>query len=277
MGRLIAAILACGLPFAFTALSATPTPPRRLFRGVPVTAPKIVAVYPHSTSSWTEGLVLADGVLYESTGCPSAVCNDHESRLLRVDLKTGVALQQVTLQNPFAFAEGITVLGDRIFQLTYASRRGYVYDRTSFELVSTYNFTTDTQQGWGLTSNSTHLIVSDGSNKLYFWNPALPGVAVGGVSFFDSAGTPISGLNELEYIGGPLQEVLVNMWIEDYFRVVRLSLLTGELIGLYDFSEVRGRILPDHDVFNGIAYDPDANELILTGKYYNATFVAALG
>lgn len=238
--------------------------------------PVITAVYPHNTTSYTEGFVLYDGDLYESTGCESVTCNENQSQLLRVELKTGRAVQSRSIPNAKAFAEGITVLDNKIFQLTYQSKTGYIYDRQNFALLKSFQFTTDSEQGWGLTTNGSHLIVSDGTNKLYLWDPAKPGVAIKTFKFKDSQGNDLTGLNELEYVGGPDQEVLANLWIEQYYYIVRLSLAKGLMVGLYDFSEIQNEILPNHDVFNGIAYDKSAQAIIITGKYFNATFVASI-
>lgn len=211
----------------------------------------IVNVYPHDSNAFTEGLVYDNGSLYESTGLYG------NSTLRRVDLETGMVLQVYALQ-PQLFGEGITIVGNRIIQLTWQSHIGFVYDKNNFTLLQEFNYSTE---GWGITFDGTHLIMSDGTANLYFLDPETF-QKVGQIQVHDTA--PVTQLNELEYIQG---EIYANIWTEQ--RIAIISPQTGEvkawinLTGLYN--------PPDQDpnsVLNGIAYDASGNRLFVTGKMW---------
>jgi glutamine cyclotransferase len=211
----------------------------------------IVNVYPHDSNAFTEGLVYDNGSLYESTGLYG------NSTLRRVDLETGEVLQVHALQ-PQLFGEGITIVGNKIIQLTWQSHIGFVYDKNSFALLQEFNYSTE---GWGIAFDGTHLIMSDGTANLYFLDPETF-QKVGQIQVHDDA--PVTELNELEYIQG---EIYANIWTEQ--RIAIINPQTGEvnawinLTGLYN--------PPDQDqnsVLNGIAYDATGNRLFVTGKMW---------
>lgn len=224
---------------------------------IPVYSYNIVNIYPHDRSAFTQGLVIQDGVLYEGTGLYG------RSTLRRVELETGAILQIRELPAQF-FGEGITIYGDRIIQLTWQSHIGFVYDKSSFELLETFNYPTE---GWGITHDGTRLIMSDGSSTLRFLDPQTF-EKTRELEVFDNSG-PVTRLNELEYIQG---EIYANVWQTD--RIVRISPETGRVIGWIELSGLlteEDRSQPV-DVLNGIAYDAEADRLFVTGKLWPKLF-----
>jgi len=212
----------------------------------------VVNEFPHDTNAFTQGLVIDNGVLYEGTGL-----NGHSS-LRRVDLETGEVLQLYNLSNEF-FGEGITVFGDKIIQLTWLSHKGFVYNKNSFELIRNFNYTTE---GWGITHNGTHLIMSDGSANLYFLNPETF-ERVGQISVND-AGSPVIELNELEYIKG---EIYANVWHGKKVAVINPQ--TGNVRAWIDLTSIVALEDASGDrVLNGIAYNADEDRLFVTGKMW---------
>jgi len=213
----------------------------------------VVNTFAHDPKAFTQGLVFEDGFLYEGTGL-----NDR-SELRKVELETGNVLQIHKLPDEF-FGEGITIYGDRIIQLTYLSRVGFVYNKETFELLQEFNYPTE---GWGLTHDGNYLIMSDGTPMLYFLDPET--FAQNHKIMVLDQDSPVWGLNELEYIDG---QIYANVWPTE--RIVRIEPETGEVIGWVDME---GILAPqDHsepvDVFNGIAYDPAGRRLFVTGKFY---------
>lgn len=220
----------------------------------------VLNTYPHDPDAFTQGLVYADGVFYEGTGQLG------ESSLRRVEIETGTVLAQQDLGAQY-FGEGIAVMGDRIFQLTWQNRRGFVYDKYEFTLRGTFTYT---GEGWGLTHDGERLIMSDGTAKLRFLDPDTF-EEIGSVTVRDGS-TPVTRLNELEYIGG---EVFANVWFKDY--ILRIDPETGTVLGRIDCS---GLLTPAEalsaDVLNGIAFDPETNRLWITGKYWPKVFEIGL-
>jgi glutaminyl-peptide cyclotransferase len=186
-------------------LTPTPTGPERLTY-------RVLNTFPHDPDAWTQGLVIDNGVLYEGTGQWGA------SSLREVVLETGTVLRSQPLDDQY-YGEGITVFGDRIIQLTWQENTGFVYDRSTFELLQTFTYPTE---GWGVTQDGQRLIVSDGTATLYFWDPETL-TEIGRVLVTDQNG-PVNRLNELEYIDG---EVYANIWLED--RIARIDPETGEV------------------------------------------------
>jgi glutamine cyclotransferase len=231
--------------------------PLILLLATPVQTYRIRNVYPHDSSAFTQGLVYADGVLYESTGLRG------RSSLRRVNLETGGVLQQTSLL-PEYFGEGIAVFQDRIYQLTWTTGVGFIYDKKTLGLVQEFRYGIE---GWGMTHDGTHLIVSDGSATLYYWDPkTLREVKRMPVT---DGGKPVSNLNELEIVE---EEIYANIWQQD--RIARISPETGKVSGWID---LKGLLAPEdrrggEDVLNGIAYDPDKKRLFVTGKLWPKLF-----
>jgi glutamine cyclotransferase len=213
---------------------------------------RVLAAYPHDPNAYTQGLVFIDGVIYEGTGLRG------KSELRRVDLETGTVVQAHALDDDL-FGEGVVVLGDRIYQITWQSGIAFVYDRETFELIETFGYG---GEGWGLTTDGARMIMSDGSDRLFLRDPETFEV-VDTVAVRD-AGLPVSNLNELEYIDG---EVWANVYQTDW--IVRIDPATGEVIGWVDMRGLRPADDPrweNVDVLNGIAWDADAGRLFVTGK-----------
>jgi len=217
---------------------------------------EIVNVYPHDPNAFTQGLVMDDGVLYEGTGIRG------ESSLREVNLETGEVLRQINLDDRL-FGEGITVFGDEIFQLTWQANMGFVYTKDDFVQQDTFTYPTE---GWGITTVGDLLIMSDGTDTLYWRDPETFAL-VDTVAVRDR-GTPVVRLNELEYIEG---EVWANVWLTD--DVVRIDPATGEVVGRIDFSGLLTFVERIRaDVLNGIAYDEDTGRIFVTGKDWPKLF-----
>jgi glutamine cyclotransferase len=236
------------------------------------TVPKILDTYKHDRSAFTEGLVISSdtnqsGTLYESTGLAdvSGCC----STLRKVDIETGAVAAYVNLSSN-VFAEGITVWGDHVVQITYQLGTGFVYDKNSLKQLRTFKFETVSKQGWGLTHNGKHLIISDGTAWIYFLDPVSFKEVFRRRIFYE--GEDFGYLNELEWVNG---ELLANLWYYDYYKIARINATTGTVTGFYDLSELSPLVEPGHDVFNGIAYDGSQNELVVTGKWFNKLFVVS--
>jgi glutamine cyclotransferase len=224
-----------------------------------VPAYKIVNVYPHDTMAFTQGLAFEDGVLFEGTGLHG------RSTLRKTELETGRVLQVRKLPAQF-FGEGITVFGDKVIQLTWRSNVGFVYDKVSLELLTTFKYPTE---GWGLTHDGQRLIMSDGTSTLHFLDPETL-KSIGQVEVYDTHGS-VNGLNELEYIKG---EIYANVWPTD--SIVRIRPETGQVMGRINLEGLLGPV--GHvDVLNGIAYDMKCDRLFVTGKMWPKLFEVELG
>lgn len=225
-------------------------------RDTPVAGYQLVRSYPHDPQAFTQGLVYADGVLYEGTGL------NGQSGIRKVKLETGEVLQIQPLESRH-FGEGIALVGDHIIQLTWQSGVGFVYDRTTFQRQRTFTYR---GEGWGLTYDGSRLIMSDGSSTLRFLDPETYR-ETGRLQVRDR-GTPVTQLNELEIVKG---EIFANVWQTE--RIVRISPKTGEVLGWID---MRGLLSPAEasrvDVMNGIAYDAKNDRLFVTGKHWPKLF-----
>jgi len=218
---------------------------------------KIINVYPHDRKAFTQGLVFDQGVLYESTGL------NNRSSLRKVELETGRVLRIHHLPAAL-FGEGLTVWQGKLIQLTLASRIGFIYDKASFHLLGSFNYSTE---GWGITHDGTQLIMSDGTATLYFLDPNTVKL-IRKIEVRDN-GMPINQLNELEYVDG---EVYANRYSTDW--IVRISPETGRVIGWIDLTGLLSRKYRWRrvDVLNGIAYDAEQDRLFVTGKLWPKLF-----
>jgi glutaminyl-peptide cyclotransferase len=223
----------------------------------PVYGYRIVNDYPHDPGAFTQGLFFSGGFLYESTG------RYGYSSVRQVELTTGKVVKSRSLPVKH-FGEGLTGIKDWLIQLTWRSQLAFVYAKESLRWLRTFKYN---GEGWGITENGSLLIVSDGSAKLSFRDPATF-EEIRGVQVCDQ-GVPVMHLNELEYIQG---EIFANVWHSD--RIARIAPATGEVLGWVDLSGLR-RSFEQHEtvgVLNGIAYDPRQNRIYVTGKYWPKLF-----
>lgn len=218
---------------------------------------EIVNSYPHNTRHFTQGLLVHDGYLYEGTG------QYGESALMKIDMESGEVLQRKPLGRRY-FGEGIAIANERIYQLTWRENMVFVHDLESFDSLESHYLPTE---GWGLTWDGEHLILSDGSDQLYFYDPAtFQEVRRVTVSI---QGRNLRNINELEYING---EVWANVWTSN--EIVRIDPETGiissvvDLRGLREQTQVGGR----DAVLNGIAWDEAGERLLVTGKLWAHVF-----
>lgn len=234
------------------------SPSFALTETIPVYTYQVIREYPHDENAFTEGLVLENGVLYEGTGLYG------HSTLRKIELANGKILQIHYLPGKY-FGEGITIYQDKIIQLTWESYIGFVYDKFNFELIKEFNYYP--YEGWGLTYDGSYLIMSDGTSILHFFDPeTFQEVKKLEVS---ANGVKVNKINELEYIHG---EIYANIWLTDY--IAKINPLTGQVVGWIDLKDIfkRGRDNATEDVLNGIAYDEENDELLVTGKFWPKLF-----
>ncbi len=218
---------------------------------------EVVASYPHLTTSYTQGLQYIDGVLWEGTG------QNGSSRLQRIDLATGKADVVATLPDR-DFGEGITLLGNRIYQLTWTSNRAYVYDRTTERKIKEIRYS---GEGWGLTTDGIRLFMTDGTSRLSVINPdTFKRTSSVTVTY---RGNPVEYLNELEWIEG---RVWANVYTTD--KIVIINPETGVVEGIIDLEGIlpESEITSTTDVLNGIAYDSENKRIFVTGKNWSRLF-----
>jgi glutamine cyclotransferase len=227
---------------------------------LPVFVPDIVRSVPHDTSAFTQGLCFHNGELYESTGQYAS------SSIRHVDWNTGKVLKSVPVPSEY-FAEGLAVLGEKAYQLTWRENMGFVYDLKTLKRTGSFSYY---GEGWGLTTDGQMLIMSDGSNILRFLDAndfsvkrtlfvtaPMPGSL--------GAGAPLNRLNELEYIGG---EIYANVWYSD--SIARINPTTGKVTSWIDMSSLGDAAdrRSSENVLNGIAHDPKRDVLLVTGKLW---------
>lgn len=211
----------------------------------------VVRTFPHDPMAFTQGLEFSGDTLYESTGMVG------RSWLRKVDLETGRVLEQANLAPPY-FGEGITIVNGRIVQLTWQHQTGFVYKLPGFAFIKQFNYP---GEGWGLTNDGKQIYMSDGTSQIRVLDPdtfkELKRISV------TDAGTPVSALNELEWMDGV---ILANVWMTD--RIARIDPATGRVTGWIDLSHLP-RNRESADVLNGIAYDARDRRLIVTGKQWD--------
>ncbi len=227
--------------------------------GLKVTNPvfinyQILKAYPHDTSSFTQGLVFYNGKLYEGTG------NYGDSKLLETNLETGKAIKSHPLEAKY-FGEGITIMNDTVYQLTWKENTVFTYHAGSFKPGSRY---TINSEGWGITNSDSLLYVTDGSSNIYVYQPGnfalLTTISV------TESGTPVGNLNELELINGYLY---ANQWQTPY--ILKINPATGIVEGKIDLTAVWQRVKnidPAADVPNGIAFNKEDGKIYVTGKLW---------
>ncbi len=217
---------------------------------------RVVKSYPHDRRAYTQGLVYDSGFFYEGTGQPG------ESSLRKVEIETGKVLTQVNLDGSL-FGEGVAVLGERIYQLTWTTKVGFVYEKETMKQINRIYYQT---QGWGLTTMGDKLVMSDGTNAIWFLDSDFN--VVSSVEVWDNKGM-VDNLNELEMIDG---ELWANIWQTD--RIARIDPLSGKVLGYVELNNLLPREArsQETDVLNGIAWDADNRRLFVTGKYWPSVF-----
>ncbi|RVU01461.1 glutaminyl-peptide cyclotransferase [Mucilaginibacter limnophilus] len=227
-------------------------------------------VYPHDTTSYTEGLEYHDGYLYESDGGYLIPPNDDEpvtgrSSLRKVDLATGKVVKEA-LVDPKVFAEGITIIGDKILQLTYKEKTAYVYDKNTFKLLQTLNYTAG-EQGWGLCFDGEKIYTTEGSNAIIFLDKN-DYHQIGRIGVYDNE-KQIDSVNELEFIDGKLY---ANVYMTDDILVIDPK--TGAVLQKADLTSLypKAQRNANADYFNGIAWDAKGKRLFVTGKNWDKLF-----
>ncbi|HTH37865.1 MAG TPA: glutaminyl-peptide cyclotransferase [Pyrinomonadaceae bacterium] len=226
---------------------------------VPQYSVQIVATHPHDPKAFTQGLVFHNGFLYEGTGGKPARGDDFSSSLRKVEIESGKVVQQYDVPRDF-FGEGIAILGDKIYQLTWQERTGFVYGLDDFKLLKEVRYS---GEGWGLTHDGTNLIMSDGTHVIRFVNPENF-TTVRTIAVNDEKGDPLMEINELEFIKG---EIWANVWQTGW--IVRIDPATGKLLGRIDLNSIaqdERKKSKNSDVLNGIAHDPATDRIFVTGK-----------
>lgn len=222
---------------------------------------ELIKSYPHDTNSFTEGFLIHDGKLYESTGATRELPQT-KSLFGTVDLKTGKIDPKAELDRKKYFGEGIAFLNGKVFQLTYQTQIGFVYDAKTFKKLKEFTFTN--KEGWGMTTDGTYLIMSDGTNKLTYLDPNTL-KAVKSVSVTEN-GYVKENINELEYVKG---FIYANIWTTN--TIVKINPADGSIIGKLDLSTLATEaksLYTGSLEMNGIAYDSLNDKFLVTGKMW---------
>ncbi len=217
----------------------------------PVYDYQVINRYVHDPNAFTQGLVFYNERLYESTGLYG------ESTLREVDPKSGRVVRGLKLPDK-VFGEGLTRWGDSLIQLSWRAGTAFVFDLKTLSFVKQFRYSTE---GWGLTHNARYLIMSDGSDRLYFRDPETFNV-LHTLNVTDQ-GVPVEKINELEYVSG---YIYANVWMQD--RIAKISASTGEVLAWVDLEGLRPFVTksqPGH-VLNGIAYNIQTGHFYVTGK-----------
>ncbi|AVR45840.1 glutamine cyclotransferase [Christiangramia fulva] len=220
---------------------------------------EIVNTYPHDITSYTQGLEFHDDFLYESTGLRG------QSKLRKENLETGEILKEIKLDDQY-FAEGLTILNGKIYQLTWQSGEGIIYDLESFEKTGIFSYN-HSKEGWGLCNDGEVIYKSDGTDKIWVLDPqSLEEKGYIEPTHHKSSATR---LNELEWVEG---EIYANTWQKDGVAIINPE--NGAIDGLIDFSGLREKVTQHEqlDVLNGIAYNPETKKLYVTGKNWDKIF-----
>ena len=226
----------------------------------------LIETLPHDTSFYTQGLTFYKSELYESTGDPG---DNGKSRLMKIDLRTGKVLKAISLTNKY-FGEGITILRDTIYQLTWKEHKVFVYTLNDFKKVKEYDINT---QGWGITNDGKKLIVSTGSGVLYYYDPST--FTLLSKSSIMEGNSQTFNLNELEYIDG---FVYANQY--QYPYILKIDPVTESVVAKYDLTDLWKKaqaLKPDVDYPNGIAYNDMTKKIYVTGKLWPEMYEIQFG
>lgn len=228
---------------------------------------KIVNTYPHDLKAYTQGLEFYRDTLLESTGNGAGVGTGLRgiSSLRKTDYKTGKVFKQVDLENNM-FGEGLTVLNNKVYQLTYTEMKAFVYDANTFKRLKTFTYNQKIQ-GWGLTNDGTHLYQSDGSEKIWILDPETF-KEVDYINIYTGA-NKVKSVNELEWVDG---KIYGNVYQRD--AIAKIDPKSGAVEAILDLKELKSKVTnhPDLDVLNGIAYNPKTKTFFVTGKNWDKMF-----
>lgn len=228
---------------------------------IPVINYAVTKFFPHDINLYTEGLLVHDGKLFESTGAPDELPQTR-SLIGIIDLATGKMDVKVEIDRKKYFGEGIVIVNNKLYQLTYTNQIGFIYDLQSFKRIGQFKYANE--QGWSLTSNGKEIIMSDGTDQLTFFDTAsLKAVRTLAVT---ENGKPVDKLNELEYIKG---FIYANVFMTGF--IVKIDPSNGKVVGRLDFTSLEFEAKnknPDADVLNGIAYDSATEKIYVTGKLW---------
>ncbi len=219
---------------------------------------EILDQFQHDPGAWTQGYAMANGQLFESTGDWDL----SDSTLREIDRESGEILRSVDVGEPL-FSEGIEIVGDQIFMITWQDNVAFTFDRETFAKIETFSYA---GEGWGLCLDGDRLVMSDGSETITFRNPET--FEVVDTLEISHPGNDFYRLNELECVDG---YAFANVWLTDL--IVRIDLTTGEVVSTIDASILKDEIGGRGDILNGIAYDEAADAYLLTGKQWPTTFV----
>ncbi len=231
---------------------------------VPVYGYEIVKEYKHDRKAFTQGLIFQNNFLYESTG------ERGHSTLRKVDLESGKVLQKHKVADEY-FAEGMTILNEKVYQLTWQSGIAFVYDQKDFKLIKEFRYNGD---GWGLTHDGTNLIMSDGTHVIRFIDPETFNT-VRTVIVMDEKGQPLMRINELEYVKG---EIWANIWQSESIgkpnHIARINPKDGKLLGWINLDNISPKDSKKsyENSLNGIAYDKKGDRIFVTGKNWKKLF-----
>lgn len=229
---------------------------------VPIINYTVINYFPHDTSLFTEGLVVHKGQLYESTGSPEEL-KQTKSLIGITDLSTGKFSKKIELERTKYFGEGIVILNDKLYQLTYKNKIGFIYDANSFKQIGKFSY--PNAEGWSLTTDGTDLIMSDGSDRLTFLHPS--NLQSYKLLMVTENGVRLDKLNELEFIKG---FIYANIWTTNY--IVKIDPVTGKVVGKLDLGSISSEAKNKSrtaDVLNGIAYDSVSDKIYVTGKLWS--------
>ncbi len=223
---------------------------------------KIVSEYPHNPANFVQGFQLEGNTIYESDG------QNGSSQILKYTLGTTTPLIS-TKQDKDYFSEGCTIVGDKVYQLTWQNKKGFIYDKNSLKLLSEFPYPNAIGEGWGLTYDGKNLILSDGSKILYFLNPADPSKIVNKIAIAGNTET-YDQLNELEYHNG---FIYANVWQKPI--ILKINPSNGEVVGKFDFTDLaKENTKGTDDVLNGIAFKGE--NMLITGKNWAKIYEVAI-
>lgn len=243
----------------------TPKKKKAVLKPIPQLTYEIVKEYPHDTMSFTQGLLVHEGQIFESTGSPQNIPFT-KSHFGILDLNTGKIDVKAELDRQRYFGEGISILNNRIYQLTYMSKTCFVYNLSNFKKIKEITF--PNQEGWGLTNDGKSLIMSDGSYFLYFLDPETFSVTKRLPVTRNKA--TVHYLNELEYIDG---YIYANIWQDT--KIVKINPENGHIVAEFDIKPLYDQAIAKYrysQETNGIAYDSISDRLFVTGKLWPTVF-----